>query len=148
MDKKKIKPIALLVMMLIAMVLAGTATSVTVYAPDAEVAYCSFYTYIEDVPISGCLTFSALFGAVGFGMALIYLVRKTVFWLKGLTVCSLAAATLSVLPLIMRSEVFLIPNLWIPILMLVVSVMSFYMAKEPQEEEKSKGKRLEKAGKK
>lgn len=148
MDKKKIKRIALVLLPLIAMVIAGMSTSVTVYVPDADVAYCSFFTYIEDVPVSICMPFAAIFGAVGFGMSLIYLARKTAFWVKGLMICSMVSASLAVLPLVMRSEVYLIPNMWFPILMLVVCILAYYTAKEPQEEKKPEGKRLEHSKKK
>ena len=144
MDKLKIKRIALVLLPMIATMLAGMGTSVAVYAPGAEVAYCSFFTYIEDVPSSIAMPFAILAGAATFGMALLYQVKKTAFWVKSMVVCSMACATLSVLPLILRTEVYMIPNMWVPILMLVTCLLANYEAKHPQEESKPKGKRLEK----
>lgn len=148
MDKKKLMNACLVVLPLVAVLLAGMPTSVTVYYPDgegvidAQPVYCSFFTYIEDVPASICMPFSLICGALSFGCAAVYMVKKTAFWLKGIMGLSFVSMTLAVLPIIMRTETYIVPNMLVPILMGAVFLLAYAMIKKPQEEEKPKAKRL------
>ena len=149
MDNKKITNLLLVILSLVAVVLAGMANAVTVCAvTEAEtvVTYCSFFTLIEDVQFAVCLPAAGLCGAVAFGMAVIYLVKKTGFWLTGITLTSFASMTLAVLPIVYRADTYLIPNMLVPILMLVEAMIAYGVLKSPapQEEKKTKTKLLQK----
>ena len=148
MDQKKVVNILLVILPLVAVVLAGMANAVTVCAvTEAEtvVTYCSFFTLLEDVQFAICLPAAGLCGALVFGMAVIYLVKKTPFWLTGITLASFASLTLAVLPIVYRSETYLIPNMLVPILMLVEAMTAYGVLKTPapQEEKKTKAKLLQ-----
>ena len=148
MDQKKVINILLVILPLVAVVMAGMANAVTVYAvteTETTVVYCSFFTLIEDVQFSVCLPAAGLCGAVAFGMAVIYLVKKTGFWLTGITLTSFASMTLAVLPIVYRADTYLIPNMLVPILMLMEAMIAYGVLKTPvpQEEKKTKAKLLQ-----
>ena len=148
MDQKKMINILLVILPLVAVVLAGMANSVTVCAvteTETLVTYCSFFTLVEGVQLAICLPVAGLCGALVFGMAVIYLVKKTAFWLTGISVASFASLTLAVLPIVYRADTYLIPNMLVPILMLVEAMIAYGVLKTPaqQEEKKTKAKLLQ-----
>ena len=142
MNQKKILNILLVLFPMVAVVLAGMANAVTVCLvteTESLVTYCSFFTLVEDVQLAICLPAAGLCSAVTFGMAIIYLVKKTNFWLTGVTVASFAALTLAVLPIVYRNEVYLIPNMWVPLLMTAEAILAYGILKTPEKpEEKEK----------
>ena len=149
MDQKKITNMLLVILPLVAVVLAGMANAVTVCVvseTETVTTCCSFFTLVEDVQLAICLPVAGLCGAVVFGMAVLYLVKKTTFWLTGITVTAAASMTLAVLPIVYRTGTYLLPNMWVPILMMVEAMIAYGVLKSPvpEEEKKTKAKLLRK----
>lgn len=142
MSKKNYWSIALVLLPLIAVVLAGMPNAVTVYektGTDAAVT-CSFFTLIEDVSTGVCLPYAGIFGALCFGLAVIYLVRKNAGMLKWILGSAFVSVTLAVVPILAESEVVLLPNMLIPVLMGVEALLAFGVMKSPAAQEKAKPK--------
>ena len=146
MKNKKILNITLAVLPLIAVVLAGMPNSVTVYQiTGADIALsCSFFTLIEDVNTGICLPYAGIFGGLCFGLAVIYLVSKKRSMLKWIFGTAFVSVTLSVVPVLLKGDVILLPNMLIPVLLGVEALLAYGMMKAPVEkDEEPKGKRLE-----
>lgn len=149
MNQKTITKLLLVALPLVAVVLAGMANAVTVcVATETEtlLTYCSFFTYVEDVQAAICMPFAGICGAVAFGMAVLYLAKPADRWLTGITLAALASMSLAVLPLVFRADTYMVPNMWVPILMLVESMIAYGILKTPmpEEEKKSRANRLKK----
>ena len=149
MKQNTITKLLLVSVPLIAVVLAGMANAVTVCVvseTETLVTYCSFFTYLEDVQTAICLPFAGILGAVTFGMAVMYLAKKSDFWLSAITVTAFASMSLAVLPIVFRNDTYLVPNMWVPILMMVEAMIAYGILKTPvpEEEKKSRANRLKK----
>ncbi len=144
MDKKKIMNVALALLPLAAVVLAGMPNGVTVFSKEVTAPVtCSMFTLIEDVQWAVCLPFAGVLGAVTFGLGVIHLVKQKALWLKLIFGSTFAATTLSVLPLMVQKDTILVPNMLIPILLGVEALLAYGLIRKPvQEEEKKKGVRL------
>ena len=144
MDKKKIMNLALVLLPLVAVVLAGLPNGVTVYSKELTPPMtCSMFTLIEDVQWAVCLPFAGIFGAVTFGLGVIHLVKQKTLWLKLILGTAFGATMLSVLPLMVQKDTILVPNMLIPILLGVEALLAYGLIRKPvQEEEKKKGVRL------
>lgn len=149
MNQKTITKLLLVILPLVAVVLAGMANAVTVCTvseTETLVTYCSFFTYVEDVQAAICMPFAGICGAIVFGMAVLYLVKPADLWLTGITVTAFASLSLAVLPIVFRAQTYMVPNMWVPILMGVESMTAYGILKTPmpEEEKKSRATRLQK----
>ena len=144
MDKKKIMNLALVLLPLAAVVLAGLPNGVTVYSKEVTTPMtCSMFTLIEDVQWAVCLPFAGIFGAVTFGLGVIHMVKQKPLWLKLILGTAFASTMLSVLPLMVQKDTILIPNMLIPILLGVEALLAYGLIRKPvQEAERKKGTRL------
>ncbi len=143
MDKKKIKNLALVILPLAAVVLAGMPECVMVLRKDAAAMSCSMFTLIEDVQWSFCLPFAGMIGALTFGLGVLNLVKQKDLWLKLITGSAFVSMTLSVVQLMTGQDVLLIPNMLIPILLGVETLLAYTMIPKPvQEEQKQNSARL------
>ena len=146
MDKKKMQNIVLVALPMIAVVLAGMPNAVTVFdlVSHGQSVTCSFFTLVEDVNAAVCFPYAGIFGAVGFGLSVLYLVMKKQSWLKAASVVSFISTTLSVIPVLVGGDVMMIPNMAVPILMGIHCLLASSMSRGPKPaEEDNKGERLE-----
>ena len=143
MDKKKIRNLALVLLPLAAVVLAGLPDCVTVLNQEVTVRVsCSMFTLIEDVQWAVCLPLAGIFGAVTFGLAVLYLLLKKEFWLKAIMVTGFVSMSLSVVPVLLHSGTILIPNMLVPILLGVETMVAYAMAPRTKTEEEPQPKLL------
>jgi hypothetical protein len=143
MDNKKMKNLALVILPLAAVVLAGMPECVTVLRKDAAAIGCSMFTLIEDVQWSFCLPLGGIAGALTFGLGVLNFVKQKDLWLKLILGSAFVSMTLSVVPLMTGQDVLLIPNMLIPILLGVETLLAYSMIPKPvQEEQKQNGTRL------
>ena len=144
MDKKNWMNYIFAGLPMIAVVLAGMGNSVTIYPPAAtEAVYCSYFTLVEDIPGAICLPLAAFGAGVTFGLAVLYLVKRSALFLKIMMPLSFLSATAAVVPVLARGEILVIPNMLVPILLMAVCLTTYGMLKNPQRDEpKKEGKRL------
>ena len=143
MKNRDWKRIILLVCSIAAMVLACMPNSVTVYmnSPEGEpiVAKVSYLTLVEDVKTGIALPTAVLVAGVNLTLVSIFVARKKQKLLTAIKITSLLGAGLTVLPVMIRSEeVTLLPNMLVPIALMVVFFDAYNMAKKAEKTNKPK----------
>ena len=143
MKKPDMKRLLLILFAVVAVFFACTPNAVTVFIQPEEGAeavapvYCSFFTLIEDVRGAISLPVAALCACINLLLAGIYVVIGK----KGLAVSmkwlSLAAAIISCVLILARTEGYVIvPNLLVPVALMCEFVLCTYLTKEPKQEDK------------
>lgn len=111
--------------------LATTGGSVTVYDISAQqVGHLSYFALVEGVPASLLLPLSGFLTAAASVLALVLVLGKKQGccpWLKWI---SLIAACLAVAPMFMTSDVRVVPNFLLPLLMMVEYVLCRFASGE------------------
>ena len=145
MKKQTLKTIVLLVIPLLVVAIASTPGSVTVW--DGETSQS--LTFMQNVPESNtgwCAPIALLLTYVVFGLAVLYGLRKKLWALKGIYGVSFAALVLAALPTVVRTEILVVPNVGVALLLGVETGLAYLMLKNPEKaeepEKKNKNKRL------
>ena len=145
MKKQTLLRIFLILMPVLAVGLATTGDSVSVF--DTQTKVMTYYSYFDILPVNGlqivpaaaaiaCLV-SGIFAAV-------YMVKKQEKQLKIIRGLAIAAATLGVLPILIRGSVLVIPNVGVAIFMAVQWVLAYFAGKKPAQTDKpAVGRRLD-----
>lgn len=153
MKKWNVWHIALILLPLAAVLLAGMPNSVAVYysagaqegAMSCLPVNCSYFTLISEVPTGICLPFAAIFGCLTFAVTVFCLLAKKRHWLKAVAVLSFVAMTLAVLPIVVKSdEAMILPNVGVPILLGLDCLLAYMLMKQKDPENKASGSRLTK----
>lgn len=143
MNKINWKNVILILMPILSVGLATTLDSVTVY--DSLAGTAEYYSYFELIPNSDfaiAMPLAAILSLVCGVLAAILIVKKNRKMLKGIVGCSFCAATLAVLPIMLHGDVVIVPNVGLPIFMMVDCFLAYMMLKKPQFEEESRHQRL------
>ena len=143
MKKINWKNVILILMPVLAVGLATTTDSVTVF--DSAAGTTEYYSYFDLIPDSNfaiAMPLAAILSLVSGILAAILIVKKNPKMLKGIAGCAFAAATFAVLPILLKGEVVVFPNVGLPIFMMVDWLVAYMMLKNPQLEEETKHKRL------
>ena len=109
MKKQTIQKILLLVMPLLVVLIASNPTGVMIF--DGETV--SYATWLETVPESNlgwCAPVAALLNYLLFGLAVVYALSAKKFCLKGIFLIALAAVCTAVLPIVVQSDLKIVPN--------------------------------------
>lgn len=140
-----IKSLVILIPIL-AVGLATTVNSVTVF--DTVNGTTEYYSYFELIPVANLqmLTPLAAFLSLISGiLAAIFLGKKSVGCLKASGYVALGAAIAVCIPVMIRGDVIVVPNVAFPVFMLVQYLVARYVAKLPVEEKgRNKAPRLKK----
>ena len=144
--KKKVFVQSLLILLPVLSVgLATTQDSVTVF--DTVSGLTQYYSYFDLVPVSNLQMLpplAALCSAVSGILAAVYLVKKNPGFLKTSGYAAIASASVASILTVMREAVLVIPNVGLPIFMVIhffcCSTLPKLVAAEKPE--KAKNKRL------
>ena len=135
----------LLAFPLLTVLVVSNPTSVTVF--DGENTwYLSWMTLLSDSAWGWCAPVAGIANYLLFGLAVLYLVTKKQSWLKAIFFVGFAAVCIAVLPIVVQSEVKIVPNV-LGVLLIAAEAVAAYLTgnrKQEQNEAKPKGKRLEK----
>ena len=142
--KKKVFVQSLLILLPVLSVgLATTQDSVTVF--DTVSGLTQYYSYFDLVPVSNLQMLpplAALCSAVSGILAAVYLVKKNPGFLKTSGYAAIASASVAAIPTVMREAVLVIPNVGLPIFMVIhffcCSTLPKLVAAEKPEKAKSK----------
>lgn len=144
MKKKKIMNVFFILLPVMAVALATTADSVTVFdAAAGKTAYYSYFSMVPDHPMQLLPPLAAILSLAAAGAAAFALAKKeelvaAVKWL------SIAAAIAAVMPLLRRTgDVLMVPNAILPLLMMAEYVLAY--AKEKMSAKEESGKKQKKA---
>lgn len=144
MKKTAILKAFLILFPVLSVALATTVDSVTVL--NTVTGEIQYYSYFDLLPVGNLqliTPITALLSAVSGVLAAIYMVKKRKTLLKAVGYTALASATLAAIPIILREEIMVIPNVALPIFMILEFCVTYLLGREkPEKMEKSKGQRL------
>lgn len=143
MKKLDWKKIVLILMPVLSIGLATTMDSVMVYnAAAGTTDYYSYFDLIPDNKYAMLMPLAAILSAVCGILAAVLIVKKNYKVLKGIVACSFCAATFAVLPILLKGDTVVFPNVGLPIFMMVNCLVAYTMMKNPQPEQQNQHKRL------
>jgi len=143
MKKLDWKKIFLVLLPILSLGLATTVDSVMVF--DSVAGTTEYYSYFDLIPNSNfaiLMPLAAILSAVSGILAAVLIVKKNNKMLKGIVGCAFCAATFAVLPILLKGEVVVFPNVGLPIFMMVDCLIAYVMIKNPKTEEETTHKRL------
>lgn len=146
MKKRTIWSVVLMVLCAISLMVASNPTSVTVFHPgDSASRVYSFFQLMPEAPIGICLLYAAIANGIALMMSVVFMILKKNVWLKWIGGCSFVSMTLAVLPLIIKSDPVVLPNMAHPLAMCTTSVIAYVLLRttKDKEDRASKGERLE-----
>ena len=128
MNREKLCKIALILLPVLAVGLATTQDSVTVFDRQANVTlYGSYFSLLPVgekqmlAPLAGILSVVVLI------LAIVYLVRKKEGMITAIKWCSFAAAICATLPIVLQGELLVIPHVGVPIFMGLEWVVAYLL---------------------
>ena len=134
MKKRTLWSILLIVIPVVCMMTAGSAGSVMVYSPEEDIT--SFYSYFDligETQIGFSLPLAALLCGISLMLAVIECFAKHPGWLKATAVASFGCMFCAVLPLLLRGQIIVLPNMLVPIAMGGECLLAWYLARIPEE---------------
>ena len=109
MKKQTIQKILLLAMPLLVVLIASSPAGVMIF--DGEtVTYTTWMETVPDSALGWCAPVAALLNYVLFAMAVVYALFNKEFCLKGIFLMALAAVCIAVLPIVVQSDLKIVPN--------------------------------------
>ncbi len=146
MKKTVLLKIFLILLPGLAVLLATTEDSVTVF--DSVAQTTEYYSYFDLVPVTVvqlCTPLAALLAVAATILAVLFVVLGKMWCIKGMFWTAFLSAVVSSLPLLMRTEVIVVPTVFFTILMGVACLFAYSVQKKPGKLVKEKtGARLEK----
>lgn len=140
MKKQTLIKALLILLPVLAVGLATTVDSVTVF--DTAAGTTEYYSYFDLVPVEnlqGLPSLAATLSLISGILSAVYLGKKSAGCLKAAGYAAFGAAIAACIPIVIRGDVLVIPNVMLPIFMLGQYLVTCFVAKLP-EEEKSKNK--------
>lgn len=134
MKKKTLMKSLLLLLPVLAVGLATTADSVMVF--DSVAGTIEYFSYFSLLPYDAFQSVTPLAGmlaALSGVLAAVYLGRKKEKMLKGIMIVSMAAAIVAVVPILLSGDVKIVPNVGLPVLMLLEYLAAFNQTKQTEE---------------
>ena len=143
MKKQTLILIALILIPLIAVAIAISPGSVMVFQ-NQTLTTISFAEPLEGVDFGWCAPVALILTYVLFAAVVIYALTKKQPVLRIVRGVGFVAMTLVALPIIVRSEVLIVPNAFVGMLLAAHWLISHFTLRSmnPKQEEKPKGKRL------
>ncbi len=143
MKKQTLILIALILIPLIAVAIAISPGSVMVFQ-NQTLTTISFAEPLEGVDFGWCAPVALILTYVLFAAVVIYALTKKQLVLKIVRGVGFVAMSLVALPILARSEVLIVPNAFVGMLLAAHWLISHFTLRSmnPKQEEKPKGKRL------
>ena len=137
MNKQRILKLMLVLLPFMAVALATTGDSVTVF--DTQSAVTSNYSYFDLIPVTNlqmCTPLAGMLAVLSTVFAVVSLIVKKPWVLKTLCWMSFGAATAASVPILIRGTVLVIPNVGVPLMLAAQFVICRILmngSKEPEE---------------
>ena len=146
MKKRAILKSLLILLPILAVGLATTGDSVLVF--DAQAGVTEYYSYFDLVPVTNLQMLpplAAMMSLVSGVLAAVWLVKKKEWSLEAIFWCSIIAACVASIPTVMQGTVKVVPNVGLPLFMVINWLVAGYIRKHPeQKEEKKPARRIKK----
>ena len=133
MKKTMILKILLVLLPIMAVGLATTVNSVMVFEPVS--GQTSYYSYFDVLPVKNLemiTPLAALAAALSGILAAAYMASKRSYFLKGAGYTALASSCLAAIPLMVREDIVVVPNVGLPIFMVVTYIVAYMLQKSTQ----------------
>ena len=120
MNKRAIAKSLLILLPVLAVGLATTVDSVTVF--DTVSGTTQYYSYFDPVPVGNLKmlpALAALLSALSGILAAVYLAKKNQPVLKTAGYAAFASAAVAAIPMLIRGDVLVVPNVALPIFMML-----------------------------
>ena len=143
MKKQMIVKILLILLPVLAVGLATTADSVTVLNP--QTGTIAYYSYFDLLPVKNqqmVPVLAAVLALVSGILAAVYLGKKKIGAVKASGYVAFASAIVACIPILIHGEEIVVPNVGLPIFMLVQLLVARYAEKMPGETGGKKAPRL------
>jgi hypothetical protein len=134
MKKQMLVKILLILLPVLAVGLATTMNSVTVFDPNTGAT--AYYSYFDLLPVKNQQIVPALAAVLALGsgiLAAVYLGKKKAGCLKASGYIAFASAIVACIPILIRGEEVVVPNVGLPVFMLVQFLVARYAEKMPVE---------------
>ncbi len=140
MKRQDLPKVFLVLLPLMAVVLATTGDSVTVYDTAAgTVAYSSYFTPVEVGGLTMLPVLAGVLAAVCLVLAILAATGRGWAY-KGILVTAFCAALCATAPIWMQGDILVVPNAMFPLFMMTTVAISAYAGKKPRQ--KKTGPRL------
>jgi len=133
MKKQTLVKSLLILLPVLAVGLATTGDSVIVF--DSVTGVTEYYSYFDLAPLERLQMLPPLAGMLSFVsgiLAAVWLVTKKGWSLKGIFGTSFAAATVAGIPVMLQGAVRMVPNVGLPIFMIVQCLLAYHYIKHPE----------------
>ena len=143
MKKQNIVKALLILMPVLAVGLATTMNSVTVLDPATGAA--EYYSYFDMLPVqnqSMVPVLAAVLALLSGILAAFYLGKKNGKCLKASGYVAFVSASVACIPIVFRGEQIVIPNVGLPIFMMIHYAVARYAEKMPEEASRKNGPKL------
>ena len=144
MKKQTVLNLVTLALPLAVVAIAVTPNSGMVINGTEAPTYTTFAEAVVGSPVGWCAPVALLLSYAMFGLAVLNMVVKKPLWMKLIRGASFVAACLAACPILINTQVRVIPSVFAAIVLMVLWGLSHYMVTHPekQKEEKPKGRRL------
>ena len=145
MKKTIFMKVLLIAFPVLAVGLATTVNSVTVF--DTVTSQTQYFSYFNELPVENLkmvLPLTGMLALISGVLAVVYLAKKNLNMLKAAGYAALASSCLAAVPMMVRGDVLVIPNVGLPIFMVLEYLVAYLLEKD----EKAREEKLPKARKK
>ncbi len=139
MKKQTLIKSLLVLLPVLAVGLATTTDSVTVF--DTLAGTTEYYSYFDPIPVTSLQMLpplAATLCVISGILAAVYLGKKSMRCLKASGYVAFAAAAVASIPIMVRGDVLVIPNMGLAVFMLIHYLVAYLVAKMPQENKNGK----------
>lgn len=146
MKKQAIVKSLLILLPILAVGLATAGDSVIVF--DSVSGATEYYSYFDLIPVENVRTLPALAAMLSLlsgVLAAVWMVKKKEWCLKGIVGVAMASACAAVIPTVQQATFKAVPNVGLPIFMIINCLVAYHFVKHPEKkEEKKAAKKLKK----
>ena len=136
MNKKLWLKVFLPLLSLMAVVLATTSDSVTIYnIPTQTVQTCSYFSLVTEETVQLCTPFAAIMAVAALVLAVIYVLAEKRWSIRGVFYTALLSCFAATVPPLVRGDVIVVPHVLFPVLMAIVCLLAYSVVKQPKSEE-------------
>ena len=138
--KKQVMLKSLLILLpILAVGLATTGDSVLVF--DGQTGVTEYYSYFDLIPVTSLQVLpplAAMMSLVSGILAAVWLVKKKEWSLEAIFWCSIIAACAASIPTVMQGDILVVPNVGLPIFMVVNWLVAGHIRKHSEQKEEKK----------
>lgn len=139
MKKQTILKSLLILLPILAVGLATTRDSVLVF--DTVSGITEYYSYFDMIPtenLQAVPATAAMLSLVSGVLGAMYILKKREWCLTGILVAALGSSCAAVVPTVQQGVVRVVPNVGLPIFMLINCLVAYHFLKHPEKKEEKK----------